>query len=636
MKGGSVCLNGDNDPITCSDYQIRYYCKCEELPTLPGGHIGSNTPTLIPPGGPTKTPYLGKTYNGSATNHIFSTTPTEAPVPCTSQWSSWINTDTPDSGDGNRERLAFCPAGKITAVECQTVDGIASYSAGEVTQCTMEGGSVCLNGDNDPIPCSDYQIRYYCTCEAHPTNPPVTISHGTPTPTPGVTTRTPTVTVATPYRTNVTATATGVPLACVGAWSSWINTDTPDGDGDVESWSVVQKSVFCPMGKVTSIECATVDGIASYSTGEIQQCTLETGSRCMNDDNFPVQCSDYKIRYFCDCKVQPTLPATVGSNTPTLTPHGSTQNPYKQLTTSQTPLPCTSQWSSWINKDKPDTGDGDRESWTAAQRSAFCPAGKITAVECQTVDGIASYSTREVTQCTMEGGSVCLNGDNDPIPCSDYQIRYYCKCEARNDSSGAGNPLSVQNTKLSSSADVTHAGGWASKSRDFKSYIQVDLLASYDVTDVAILERADGREWTVAYTFLFSTDGVHFSPLLNTRDGGEAKLFDGNADPNTSVTSNFTAMTARWIRIYPNASMGSIALGFDVLGCHGNTVISTAQETRHVQSQTSTWTLSNLQSGLATSGVAVLTLIALIVTVALCKKYRENKVAAQNGTDVLL
>ncbi|KAH3721630.1 hypothetical protein DPMN_064566 [Dreissena polymorpha] len=56
------------------------------------------------------------------------------------------------------------------------------------------------------------------------------------------------------------------------------------------------------MGKVTSIECATVDGIASYSTGEIQQCTLETGSRCMNDDNFPVQCSDYKIRYFCDCK----------------------------------------------------------------------------------------------------------------------------------------------------------------------------------------------------------------------------------------------------------------------------------------------------------------------------------------------
>ncbi|KAH3721629.1 hypothetical protein DPMN_064565, partial [Dreissena polymorpha] len=216
MEGGSVCLNGDNDPIPC------------KLPTLPGGHIGSNTPTLIPPGGPTKTPYLGKTYNGSTTNHIFSTTPTEAPVPCTSQWSSWINTDTPDSGDGDREswtaaqRMAFCPAGKITAVECQTVDGIASYSTGEVAQCTMEGGSVCLNGDNDPIPCSDYQIRYYCTCEAHPTNPPVTISHGTPTPTPGVTTRTPTVT------------ATGVPLACVGAWSSWINTDTPDGDGDVE------------------------------------------------------------------------------------------------------------------------------------------------------------------------------------------------------------------------------------------------------------------------------------------------------------------------------------------------------------------------------------------------------------------
>ncbi|KAH3721354.1 hypothetical protein DPMN_064277 [Dreissena polymorpha] len=56
--------------------------------------------------------------------------------------------------------------------------------------------------------------------------------------------------------------------------------------------STAQKAVYCPMGKVTSIRCATVDGIASYSTGEIQQCTLETGFRCMNDNNFPATCSD--------------------------------------------------------------------------------------------------------------------------------------------------------------------------------------------------------------------------------------------------------------------------------------------------------------------------------------------------------
>ncbi|KAH3845741.1 hypothetical protein DPMN_088024 [Dreissena polymorpha] len=353
---------------------------------------------------------------------------------------------------------------------------------------------------------------------------------------------------------------------CSDQWSIWYNRDNTNDGKEMEFMTEAEKRLFCPYGTLTAIECLTTNGTQSYSTGEFQlksppTCTMEGGSVCLNSDNDPITCSDYQIRYYCKCEGNCRVEKLCGLSHP-------------------------SKFDQFIFKIR-----------------------DITAVECQTVDGIASYSTGEVTQCTMEGGSVCLNGDNDPIPCSDYQIRYYCKCEARNDSSGVGNPLSVPNTQLSSSADVTHAGGWASKSRDFKSCIQVDLLASYDVTGVAILERADGREWTVAYTSLFSTDGVHFSPLLNTRDGGEVKLFNGNADPNTSVNSNFTARTARWIRIYPNASMGSIALGFDVLGCHGNTVISTAQ---------------------------VLTLIALIVMVALCKKYRENKVAAQNGTDVLL
>ncbi|KAH3845742.1 hypothetical protein DPMN_088027 [Dreissena polymorpha] len=111
-----------------------------------------------------------------------------------------------------------------------------------------------------------------------------------------------------------------------------------------------------------------------------------------------------------------------------------------------------------------------------------------------------------------------------------------------------------------------------------KKYVTlVDLLATYDVTGVTILGRADEQEWTVAYTFLFSTDGVHFSPLLDTIDGGESKSFDGNTDRSIPVTRNFTAVTTRWIRIFQNASMGHIALGFDVLGCHGNTIISTTQ-----------------------------------------------------------
>jgi len=63
------------------------------------------------------------------------------------------------------ELAKLCPGGKITSIECVTTYGIASYSAGEIMQCSMENGAMCINSDNAPLPCSDYKIRYYCQCE---------------------------------------------------------------------------------------------------------------------------------------------------------------------------------------------------------------------------------------------------------------------------------------------------------------------------------------------------------------------------------------------------------------------------------------------------------------------------------------
>ena len=89
---------------------------------------------------------------------------------------------------------------------------------------------------------------------------------------------------------------------------------------------------------------------------------------------------------------------------------------------------CVERWSNWINKDTPSTGDGDREMLTPSELQQFCNGGKISSIECETTTGIASYSTGEIAMCTIEGGSVCLNADNMPMPCSDYKIRYFCKC----------------------------------------------------------------------------------------------------------------------------------------------------------------------------------------------------------------
>lgn len=76
------------------------------------------------------------------------------------------------------------------------------------------------------------------------------------------------------------------------------------------------------------------------------------------------------------------------------------------------------------------------QSWNLLEKSEFCPTGKIASIECQTAYGVSSTSAGEKMQCTVEGGAVCLNSDNFPVPCSDYKIRYYCQCTGGYQSDG--------------------------------------------------------------------------------------------------------------------------------------------------------------------------------------------------------
>ena len=90
---------------------------------------------------------------------------------------------------------------------------------------------------------------------------------------------------------------------------------------------------------------------------------------------------------------------------------------------------CVNGWSDWLNRNSPDvSGTGDVEKMTASELTSFCPGGTISQVECQTADGIPSYSSGEILTCTTDGGLVCSNADNFPIPCTDYQIKYQCTC----------------------------------------------------------------------------------------------------------------------------------------------------------------------------------------------------------------
>lgn len=82
----------------------------------------------------------------------------------------------------------------------------------------------------------------------------------------------------------------------------WVNKDIPEtGGGDYEFLSQDELSNLCLGGNVTAIECYAGDTPAS-STGEVNECTLEKGLICENNANTPAHpCSDYKVRYFCNC-----------------------------------------------------------------------------------------------------------------------------------------------------------------------------------------------------------------------------------------------------------------------------------------------------------------------------------------------
>jgi hypothetical protein len=93
---------------------------------------------------------------------------------------------------------------------------------------------------------------------------------------------------------------------CVAGWSKWINENHPAtyslGDKEKSATEYQTANHFCVGGQIKRVECWDVDiDAAHYSSGESMKCTPKDGVSCMNADNFPAPCSDYKIRYLCEC-----------------------------------------------------------------------------------------------------------------------------------------------------------------------------------------------------------------------------------------------------------------------------------------------------------------------------------------------
>ena len=365
LNHGLVCLDSEQaGGEKCHDYQVRFYCVDACPTSYPPDYTGE-TPTPYPPG------YTGKTPTAYPPDYT-GPTPYVLPPGYTGE------TPTPYPPDYTGPTPYVYPPGYTG----ETPTAYPPWYTGETPTAHPPGHS----GDT-------------------PTAYPPWYTGETPIPyPPGYTGQTP----------------THSPYTCVPKWTGWINVDTPStGDGDRERMTDKEKQEFCPHGKVVEIECETIDGIGYFSSGEQLVCDVEQGLICKNEDNSPIDCSDYRVRYRCECSQLPP-----------------------EVTTSQPPYyDCVEGWTVWLNNspvtvnvpsanNRQDSAlpafDGDVENLTELPGYPTT-CYKVLSSECRVASTRVDYrSTGQMVTCDKQGLR-CQNDVNQV--CQDYEIRFYCICE---------------------------------------------------------------------------------------------------------------------------------------------------------------------------------------------------------------
>ncbi|XP_075745319.1 hemocytin isoform X1 [Rhipicephalus microplus] len=232
---------------------------------------------------------------------------------CYPGWSAYIDTDNPNTEDGDFEFVSSleeraCRVDEMKAIECKAVrndtgeliDWLETGDKG--VTCLKEKGLLCFNNDQDEgRQCHNYKIRVFCVC--------------TPGDVPPVFTLVPT-TAGLP-----TTTEEALPMDegwC--GWTEWMDTDdphtSPEDMGDFEILEELgNRYNSCAPGHVDKIECRvkstgqdwTQSGQSSLS------CDTKMGFRCYNKFQLGV-CEDYEVRLFCSCP-GPVVPEDKGKKT---------------------------------------------------------------------------------------------------------------------------------------------------------------------------------------------------------------------------------------------------------------------------------------------------------------------------------
>ncbi|XP_051823059.1 mucin-5AC isoform X16 [Antechinus flavipes] len=521
---GLICHNKDQASGKCENYQIRILCctsqSCEpstvRAPTTEPHSQSTVTPATStsspstipePESHSTKTTVSPTTKeketteshspspktleNSSHSPKVTSVEVRTVPVtnPCLQEvceWTAWIDGSypSPDINGGDfdtfkhlrSEGYKFCDV--PTEVECRA-KSFPNTPLEELEQnvtCSKTEGLVCLNKDQLPPICYNYEIRIKCCWKENVCGPKERTTSRT------YTTQTPKSHGVTKITTEQKPT---VKPTCQPqcSWTKWFDVDFPSSEpsgGDEETYNniMARGEKICHKPEyITELECRSEShpGVSINETGQVVECNPDYGLICRNQDQkgkFKM-CFNYEIRVLCcepvNCPIttttSPTTPTTTSVTTkssPETTSHSvpttttstpsSPQTPTTSVSTTPTTTPSTSthpptpscqpqcSWTKWFDVDFPSSGPngGDEETYNniMARGEKICHKPEyITELECRSEShpGVSINETGQVVECNPDYGLICRNQDQKGKfkMCFNYEIRVLC-CEPVN------------------------------------------------------------------------------------------------------------------------------------------------------------------------------------------------------------
>nr|XP_058925250.1 mucin-5B [Kogia breviceps] len=299
------------------------------------------------------------------------------------RWSDWYDSGRPELGAGGgdfetfenlRQRgYQFCPAPVHVECRAQEFPDIPLEKLGQKVECGQAWGLTCLNREQNPPPCHNYELRVLC-CDYVPcgTSPaPGTSQQPSSQPLPTSTQTTPTrgtsllsmaaSTSQTPSA-NSTSTVTRVGSSSVlpatttceprCQWTEWFDEDYPKSEeagGDVESYDKIRRAGGAVCEQPQGIECQA-ENFPDVRLEELNQrvhCDVSFGLVCRNNEQVGLfkMCYNYKIRVLCcgysHCG-EPTSPTTTATTSTATVPTATTSTATALTATAPTSTASTS------------------------------------------------------------------------------------------------------------------------------------------------------------------------------------------------------------------------------------------------------------------------------------------------------